>query len=71
MRAMRNRYLPRSAGRIGPQTRVNARRAAFTARSTSATLPAETSVSTSSVAGLTDLKASPVPSTNSPSMNSP
>ena len=37
---MRNRYLPRSAGRIGPQTRVNARRAAATARSTSASLPA-------------------------------
>ena len=57
--------------RIGPHTRVKARRAAATARSTSAALPLETSVRTSSVAGLTVLKASPEPSTNSPSMNSP
>ena len=68
---MRNRYLARSAGRIGPQLRVKARRAAATARSTSAALPAATSVSTSSVAGLTVLNGSPVPSTNSPSMNRP
>ena len=68
---MRKRYFPRSAGRIGPQTRVNARRAAATARSTSASLPLATSVRTSSVAGLIDLNGSPVPSTNSPSMNRP
>src|SRR4051794_21253460 len=71
IRAIRNRYLPRSAGRIGPQVLVNARRAAATARSTSASLPLETSVRTSSVAGLTVLNGSPEPSTNSPSTNSP
>jgi hypothetical protein len=68
---MRKRYLPRSAGRIGPHVFSNARRAARTARSTSAALPEATSERTSSVAGLTLLNASPVPSTNSPSMNSP
>src|SRR3954468_4187620 len=70
-RAIRNRYLPRSAGRIGPQVRVNARRAARTARSTSSAVPAATSERTSSVAGLTVLNESPLPSTNSPSTNRP
>jgi hypothetical protein len=68
---MRKRYLPRSAGRIGPHTRVNARRAARTARSTSSSLPVATSLSTSSVAGLTVFSGAPVPSVNSPSMNRP
>src|SRR3954452_4037801 len=70
-RAIRNRYLPRSAGRIGPQTLVKALRAALTARSTSASLPVAMSARTSSVAGFTVLNGVPEPSTNSPSMNSP
>ena len=45
--------------------------AARTARSTSAAVPVATSVSTSSVAGLTVLNGSPVPSKNWPSMNRP
>ena len=44
-----------------------ARRAAFTARSTSDGAAVDTSASTSSVAGLTVLSGSPPPSTNSPS----
>src|SRR5690242_568949 len=70
-RAIRNRYLPRSAGRIGPQVRVKARRAATTARSTSASVPVATSDSTSSVAGLIVFSGSPEPSMNSPSTNRP
>jgi hypothetical protein len=72
MRAMRKRYLPRSAPLIADQTRVYAVRAARTAMSTSSALASETSESTSSVAGLTVLNGvPPVASTNSPPMNSP
>ena len=71
MRAMRKRYFPRSAPDILDQTRVWARRAAFTARSTSASSASATSASTSSVLGEIVLNALPEPSTNSPLMNSP
>ncbi len=69
-RAIRNRYLPRSAPDIrdhGPK----AFRAAATAASTSASDASLTSANTSSVAGLTVLKPLPRPSTKSPPMNSP
>jgi hypothetical protein len=71
MRAMRNRYLARSEPGIGPHTCSYARRAAATARSTSASDASEISESTSSDDGLIDLKLLPVPSTKSPSMNKP
>ena len=48
-----------------------ARRAAFTAASTSASSASAISASTSSVDGLIVLKLRPWPSTNSPSTNSP
>ena len=71
-RAMRNRYLPRSAGAIGPHTRVCARRAAATAAATSAGPPWATVDSRSSVAGLTVWRVRPsAASTNAPSTNSP
>jgi hypothetical protein len=71
MRAIRKRYFPRSAPLIRDHTRVYAVRAALTARSTSSALASATSASTSSVAGLIVLNASPEPSTNSPPMNRP
>ncbi len=71
MRAIRYRYLPRSLGASFDHTRSYALRAAATARSTSSALASVTSASTSSVAGEIDLNADPVPSTNSPPMNSP
>lgn len=72
IRAIRYRYLARSRPDIGPQTFLYALRAARTARSTSPGPASATSASTSSVAGLTDLKAPPsVGSTNFPSMKRP
>ena len=72
MRATRKRYFARSLPGIGPQTSSWARRAARTARSTSAG-PAElTSASTSCEEGFSVLKWPPSTGlTNSPSMNSP
>ena len=59
------------AGHPAPEP-LKARRAAATARSTSASLASVTSARTSSVAGLSDLKADPpCESANSPLMNSP
>jgi hypothetical protein len=64
--------LDRSRPDIGPQTLSYAVRAAATARSTSAGPASATSASTSSDAGLIDLKDPPSDgSTNFPSMNSP
>ncbi len=71
IRAIRNRYLARSLPGIRPQTRLWARRAAFTARSTSLSSASATSARTSSVEGLIDLKLRPWPSTNSPPTNRP
>ena len=69
---MRKRYLPRSAPDIRPHAPLKARRAAATARSTSASEASVTSARTSSVAGLIDLKAEPPSvSVNSPLMKSP
>ncbi len=71
IRAIRKRYFPRSAPVILDHTRVYARRAAFTAVSTSDWSASATSASTSSVAGLIVLNALPEPSTNSPLTNRP
>jgi hypothetical protein len=72
IRAIRNRYLARAAAGIGAQVCSYARRAAVTARSTSAGPASVTSASTSSVAGEMVLKLRPSrPGVNSPSMNSP
>jgi hypothetical protein len=72
MRAMRKRYLPRSAPDIRPHGPRYACRAALTAPSTSSAVASVMSASTSSVAGLMVLKlVSPAESTNSPPMNSP
>ena len=72
MRAIRNRYFPRSAPDIVDQVVSYALRAALTARSTSRGPAAVISERTSSSAGLTVLNAVPSNgSTNAPSMNSP
>ena len=71
IRAIRKRYLARSRPGIRPQTRVWARRAAFTAASMSASSASAISASTSSVDGLIVLKLRPWPSTNSPFTNNP
>ena len=68
---MRKRYFPRSAPLIRDQTRVWARRAAFTAASTSDASASAISARTSSVAGLIVLNDLPPPSTNSPLTNRP
>jgi hypothetical protein len=71
IRAIRNRYLARSAPGSADQV-PKARRAAATARSTSSGPATEISASTSSVAGLTVLRTLPsLPLSNSPSMNRP
>ena len=71
-RAMRYRYLARSAPGIGAHTDSKARRAAATARSTSRGPATATDASTSSVAGLTVFIEEPsTGSANEPSMNSP
>ncbi len=71
IRAMRNRYLARSAPGSADQA-VNARRAARTAASTSSRPACATSASTSSLEGERDLKTLPsAASRNSPSTNSP
>src|ERR1035437_2598988 len=72
MRAIRKRYLPRSAPGKRPHGPSKAVRAARTANSTSATPASLTSARTSSEDGLMVLKLDPsVDSTNSPPMNSP
>src|SRR5689334_11527203 len=71
IRAIRKRYFARSLPGSLLHTRVYARRAAFTARSTSASDASATSARTSSVAGLIVLNDLPEPSTNSPLMKSP
>lgn len=71
IRAIRNRYLARSEPGSADHF-SNARRAACTARSTSAVPARATSESTSSDDGLTVLKTWPsAASVNSPSMNRP
>ena len=71
IRAMRNRYLARSEPGSADHF-SNALRAAFTARSTSASPAWAISERTSSVEGLTVLKTLPsAASANSPSMNRP
>ena len=67
-RAIRNRYLPRSEPDIGDQTLSYARRAAATARSTSAAFTVDTVDSFSPVPGLIESKSAPPPSTKVPSM---
>jgi hypothetical protein len=72
IRAIRKRYFDRSRPDIFDHTRVCARRAAFTARSTSSAEASLTSARTSSLAGemvLNDVP--PTGSTNSPLMNRP
>ena len=71
IRAIRKRYLLRSAPLICDHTREYARRAALTALSTSFSLASATSERTSSVLGEIVLKDFPPPSVNSPLMNSP
>src|SRR5689334_20782878 len=71
IRAIRKRYFARSLPGSLLHTREYARRAAFTARSTSASEASATSASTSSVAGLIVLNDFPEPSTNSPLMKRP
>ncbi len=71
IRAIRKRYLPRSAPLIRDHTRVWARRAAFTAASTSEASASATSPSTSSVAGEIVANGVPEPEVNSPFTNSP
>ena len=72
MRAIRNRYLARSAGRSADQPSSNAARAAVTAGSTSSAPACATSASGSSVAGEMVVNRSPERgSTSSPPMNRP
>ena len=65
-RAMRNRYLPRSAPDIADHGPSKALRAALTASSTSDGPASATSASGSSSAGLIVFVASPEPSRNLP-----